>query len=166
MLIICNSCGTNIEIEDTIRFVICNSCSKSLEIIKTNSSIFTKVVQQQTKKTNTKTITTSGVSIQEKIELLDNEWKNTLPNYMVQGQLPSADGHLTTFGMIFMILFGIGWIITTIRIGAPIPLSLCGVVFVFIGIWQLINHLNRTEEFNTKKGEYEKKRSQLMAKIK
>jgi len=165
MIVTCNSCGTNIEIEDTTRFVTCKNCSKSLEVTRTSSSVLTKVIEQQKKTATAKTINTFEVSIQEQIELLDNEWKNTLPNYMVQGQLPSADGDIITallfIGIILCFvatILGVLW--------AELPFIIAGLGFAGLNIWKLINHLNRSQEFNKKKTEYEKKRSLLMAKIK
>lgn len=164
----CNNCGNLLEVNHIVNYVTCNNCNTLLEIIKTETSYFTiekegttnnksRNATEQNKEKNTS-------QLYAEIEMLDREWNNNLPNFMVKGTLPDTEGTLTSFMGIFAIIFGIIW---TIAAGSMFPpFIIFGIVFVITGIWNLVNHSNRRVTFLDAKKEYEKRRNELQLKIK
>jgi len=164
----CNNCGNLLEVNHIAKYVTCNNCSSLLEIVKTETSHFTI---EKEGKTNEKTSNSkeqnernNNAQIYAEIEMLDREWNNNLPNFMVRGTLPDTDGFLVSFGGIIAIVFGIIWTIGAVSMFPEFIIA--GIVFVIAGIWSLVNHLNRRAKFLAAKKEYEKRRNELQLKIK
>lgn len=163
----CNKCGNMLEVSYASKFVACSRCNSLLEIIKTETSYFTIEKEGNTdyKVTNPKEQSQEKYNSQiyAEIEMLDREWNNNLPNFMVKGTLPDTGGMLTSFMGIFVIIFGVIW--TIIASSDFPPFVLFGIVFVIAGIWNLVNHNNRRTKFLEEKNNYERRRNELQLKI-
>ena len=94
------------------------------------------------------------------IEMLDREWSNRLPNFMVKGTLPNADGALTSTMLIFVIATS-----GILMLGAAVALGpiafLAGLPFLFFSFWSLRNHNNRRNKYLEEKNRYEEERRKL-----
>ena len=94
----CNACGNLLEINQFSNYVTCYNCNSLLEIVKTETSYFTieKEVHtnQKSRKEKKRGQEKSNSHIYTEIEMLDREWNNSLPNFMVKGTLPDTNGLL------------------------------------------------------------------------
>jgi len=159
----CNNCGNLLEVTQITKYVTCNNCSSLLEIVKTETSYFT-IEKEGPSYAKEQNEGQNNSQIYAEIEMLDREWNNNLPNFMVNGTLADTNGTLTSFMEIFVIIFGI---ICTILTGLMFPpFILVGMVIVIAGIWSLKNHNNRRAKFLDAKNKYEKRRHELQLKIK
>lgn len=159
----CNNCGNLLEVNQITKYVTCNNCRSLLEIVKTETSYFT-IEKEGPSYAKEQNEGQNNSQIYAEIEMLDREWNNNLPNFMVNGTLPDTNGTLTSFMEIFVIIFGIIW---TILAGLMFPpFILVGMVFVIAGIWRLVNHNNRRAKFLDAKNKYVKRRNELQLKIK
>lgn len=164
----CNHCGNSLEVSQSSKYVTCNNCRTLLEIVKTETSCFTIEKEGNSNATPRKSKEQNQEKLNDQIyleiEMIDREWSNNLPNFMVQGTLPDTDKTLTSFMGVIVIIFGVIW---TIGAGSMFPpFILFGIVFIIIGIWNLVNHTNRRTKFLAAKNNYEKKRNELLMRIK
>lgn len=106
----------------------------------------------------------SKADIYAEIEMLDNEWKNKLPNFMVNGTLPDTDGQLSIMMGVIVTVTSLILMIGALSSVGPIAL----VVFVFAGFafWNTSNHSRRRKRFLEEKNNYELRRKELEMRLK
>ena len=108
---------------------------------------------------------TNNTEIYSQIEMLDREWSNKMPDYMVNGTLPTTDGNLTSFmawmGILvvaFLSCFGF-----VAKLSAPIFI---GLFVIFMSRWSLKTHKTRIRDYTAAKKTYEEKRELLIQQLK
>ncbi|MFZ1789529.1 MAG: hypothetical protein WAT92_14515 [Saprospiraceae bacterium] len=164
----CNHCGNLLEVNQNSKYVTCNNCGTLLEIVKNETSYFSIEKEGETSHQMTNQVEQNqekfNAQIYTEIEMLDRKWNNLLPNFMVRGTLPDTEGHLPTILGIFGIVIGIAFVIGS----GPLilPGIIFGALFVIGGSWNILNHLNRRAHFLNTKKSYERRRNELLLKIK
>lgn len=167
----CNHCGTLLEADHSTKFVTCNACKSLLEIIKSTTSTYTIVKNENTnlligndtdlndEKTN--------AQIYAEIAMLDRQWNNELPNYMVNGSLPDGNWGLGYFMAIIFILFGLVIFLMALNSGMDsfLPI-LIGPIFIIGVVWAMADSLINRRKFREAKKSYEAARNELQLKLK
>ena len=109
----CNSCGAPLEVAETTPFATCRHCSAKLSIQRTDTAIFTEVLEQLAAKTDQLSEQVQSLTGHSELAALDREWQMDRENYMVTRQdgarhIPSEAGAIG--GGIAITIFGCVWI--------------------------------------------------------
>jgi len=164
----CNHCGAVLEVDENTRFVTCNYCHSRLAIQSTGSAVFTQVLEKLEERTGQIAGNLKVITKQNELEQLDREWTMAQESLMVSGrnggrETPSTAGGIV--GIIIAVVFGGGWTILVVKIGAPVFMVLFGLVVIMFGIFAGLNALTKAGELGNKRAEYESRRQQLIAEI-
>ncbi len=164
----CNNCGQKLQIEDGIMFTTCINCHSTLEIVRTFNSVYTKAKEdiptEIIPEIALKPMELDRNDIYKQIELLDREWQNTLPTFMVKGSLPDlSESSFNILSILFYIILatitGCGLFI------GYLPLVVIG--FSGLLFFTLLNFLNnnkskRHRKYKIAKNKHEQKRVELI----
>lgn len=166
--VLCNSCGAALEIESQSRYVTCQYCNTHLSIKKSESVVYSEVLDELRSNSQKTVEKLNLVSLQNELERIDREWLIDRQQYETDGKPPSNSG-ISLAGSILMGVLAIGFLIfwssTTSEIGAPafFPLfGLAGIAFVIFGI---INSSTKASNYTEAKTAYESKRAKLLQQI-
>jgi DNA-directed RNA polymerase subunit RPC12/RpoP len=81
--IACNSCGAPLEVSATTQFATCRHCGAKLSIQRTNTAIFTEILEKLTTKTDQLSEQVNNLSDLNELAALDREWEMEREHYMV-----------------------------------------------------------------------------------
>jgi hypothetical protein len=169
LFVACNNCGSSLQIDEEIAFVTCRDCEKTLEVVRTFNSVYTKVRETQTWEKPAKIVYQSNKidanDIYKRIELLDNEWQNTLPTFMVEGTLPDLEE--SKFDINNFIIYGVPVIFIIIGIFNKIFILfiLATAALILLPIFNISRDKNKIT-YKAAKLNYEQKRAALMERLK
>ena len=72
----CQSCGANLSLDESIRFVTCGYCSAQLEIVHDSSTIHSKILEDVVKRQDAVESELRILRLEKKIQRLETEWDN------------------------------------------------------------------------------------------
>lgn len=100
----CNHCGAPLEVGETTRFVTCGYCSKRLAVQRTDSAIYTEVLDEIRQTTNQLADDMEVIKMQNQIEQLDREWAMEREGYMVRNKHGVKEPPVTGIGAVIAVL--------------------------------------------------------------
>jgi len=109
----CQSCGANLTLDDSIRFVTCGYCSAQLEIVHDSSTIHSKILEDIVKRQNAVEAELNILRIEREIRRIERGWESYRQNLSSRAK----DGSLvepSTIGP--TLVWAFGWIIGLIII--------------------------------------------------
>jgi hypothetical protein len=165
----CNHCGAPLEVGETARFVTCLYCKSQLEIKRTESAVYTEVLERIDDRTEKIAEDVSAIRRAQEIENLDREWsmrRETFYTTNKRGErsLPSVAGSLV--GAAITVPFGIFWTIMASNIGGHMGgpgafFPLFGVLFVVVGIGMAISGVSKANQYRREEDDYNRRRDEL-----
>ena len=92
----CQGCGTDLQIDETVRYVTCNYCHARLEVVHDPSVTHTRLMEKLEKNTERMAENLKVIELQNELALMDREWEQERESFMVDGKhgnrsLPSKD---------------------------------------------------------------------------
>ena len=161
----CNHCGATLDVDEQTRFVTCAFCHSRLAIQRTDSAVFTEVLEKIEAQTGQMAGNLKVIELQNNLDQLDREWTMSRDNLLVSGR-DGSRGEPSIVGGVISILVGIvgggAWTAFAASNGAPPFFPLFGLLFmggaVVVGLISIIKagHLDAT------RGDYETRRRQLI----
>jgi hypothetical protein len=173
----CNSCGAALEIPPAANFVTCRYCKSQLEVKRTESTIFTEVLNRLDQRTAEMADDLDAIRRENEIERLDREWEMRRASLMTHHKNGSASEPSAVGGVIVMVVmggFGILWTIGAVAMmssgppgGGPPAVFQCifplfGVAFVVIAIAGGIKSMTSAGTYNEEHRKYQQRREALL----
>jgi LSD1 subclass zinc finger protein len=161
----CNHCGAPLEAPSGARYVTCAHCGSRLEIHRTDSSVYTEVLEVLDQRTREMAEDLDAIRRQNELEQLDREWSMRREGFLVHSKnggtnVPSVAGGV--IGCIVAVVFGIFWISITASTGAPGFFPLFGVLFIVVGLFAGISSMTKASGYQQAEQEYQQRRAELM----
>jgi DNA-directed RNA polymerase subunit RPC12/RpoP len=164
----CSSCGAALQVPEGVELVNCRHCGSSLTVHRTESVVFTELLQSVKQQADRLEQTTALLQIQNEMAQLDRDWERKSAALMVRGK----HGH--TFrpnkaAAIFMGVFGAGfgifWTSMAATSGAPSFFVGFGMLFIGVVIVSSILIFVKSIQYNELQKNYEERRRQLMLRL-
>lgn len=133
--------------------------------------MFTEVLDDIKKDTETLIDNSEEMLIEKKIARIDREWMIESQQYQLKGNKSStyhpesSNGIIEGVGGVFAIVFGIVWVIGAASMGAPGIFPLFGLVFIGIAIFQMMANSNTIDSYQSAKSRYLSERSRLLSEL-
>jgi DNA-directed RNA polymerase subunit RPC12/RpoP len=164
----CNHCGATLEVDDNTRFLTCNYCHSRLAVQRTDSAVFTEVLEKLEAQTGQIAGNLKVIEMQNDLEKLDREWTMSRENLMVAGR-NGGRSEPSIAGGIFIILIGVvgggAWTVFAASHGAPGFFPLFGLFFIGIAVVGGLMSISKAGQLDTTRSDYESRRQQLIAAI-
>ncbi len=133
----CGNCGAPLEIPTSVNYVTCRFCHSQLHVQRTESVVFTEVIQSLQQETSRLSEATEVLKLKHSLLELEQNWEQKLHSLAVQGkpafiQRPNRNlaillGILITIAGIFLFAFGVlvnPFFILAALLGTPLVISL------------------------------------------
>ena len=167
----CQSCGADLEVDESIRFVTCNFCGSKLEIVHSTTTTHSRLLEEIGEKTDQMSEDLKVIRLQNELEQLDREWRTRREGLMTRNKdgsrsKPSAGGSIA--GAMAAAVFGIIWIgmaSSFASFGGPGGIQLFGIVFIVVAIVIAVGGVNRAGRYQQAEAEMEGRRRKLQAKL-
>ena len=173
--IACNSCGAPLEVAATTQFATCRHCGAQLSIQRTDTAVFTEILEKLTTKTDQLSEQVSNLSGLTEVAALDREWEQERENYMVTTQhgrrhIPSEAGSIGSG--VAIAVFGCLWTVTAFTMSSDMPsfgpagfaesaFPFFGVIFVIVGIVSSIFSYNKASDYRRAQQRYRRRREEI-----
>jgi hypothetical protein len=158
----CNNCGAPLAVPATANYVTCKHCQSQLVVRRTESASSTELARLSDS-TERLTEQVAELSFRQELDSLDRAWERERESLLMQSKNgkpyePSAFfGGIMLFAGGGMIILGLGGLIAG---AGKLPLAaLIGLVLCLIGIY----HYGSAVNFSAAERQYQRKRSQLLA---
>ena len=165
----CGSCGASLDVPAGVQYVNCRHCGSSLKVQRTESVAFTEVQQTLQEHSDRLEVNTEILRLQGQLAQLDRDWDQRSASLMDHGKDGSASVPSkvsAVFTGIFMSGLGLLAIIMAAGSnGGAAPAAWLGVLLIFIAITMSIGAYSKAETYETLQSEYDRNRSQLMARL-
>ncbi|MFK7774703.1 MAG: hypothetical protein AB8F94_21370 [Saprospiraceae bacterium] len=172
----CNNCGANLEINPNIKFFTCTFCNSSLTVKKSGNVMFTEVLEDIKKNTESLIDNSEQMLVEKKIARLDREWTLESQKYLLKGNKgenyhpESVNGFTEVAGGIFAVIFGIFWMIWTSTITGELTgifslFPLFGIVIIGFAIFHMMSNLNTKDSYKSAKSRYLNERNRLLSEL-
>jgi hypothetical protein len=163
--VVCNHCGAALDVAPETRFATCSYCGRKLQIHRSDSAVYTEVIESIDQRTQQIASDVSAIRRHSELEALDRQWMAQREQYLVSSRHgarsePSAAGSL--IGAILAGVFGIFWIGATTAAGAPGFFPVFGVIFVLAAAAMAVNGIVRASRYRTAEAEYLQQRQALL----
>jgi hypothetical protein len=160
----CNGCGASLEITSAARFVTCRYCGASLEIKRTDSAVFTEVLDRIDQRTSDIAQDVSALRRHQELEDLDRQWELRRQSLLVHGKYgdyqPSASRG--TFTILAGVIGGLIWMTLTAAGRGAGAWPLLGLLFIGAGIGGGIRMLSKATQFEQERQHYQRRRDQIV----
>lgn len=162
----CGSCGASLDVPESADYVNCRHCGSSLHVQRTDSVVFTEVVNTLKQHSERLAENTEMLRLQNELELLDQEWRNESAGLMVRDKHghESIPGKSTSVvGAIVVVVFGLFW---TIMAGAMFPpMALFGILFIGFGLYTSMRTYSMAGRYETLQSAHDEKQQELLSRI-
>ena len=163
----CQSCGADLQVDETIRYVTCNYCQCQLEVVHDSTVTHTLKLDKIERTTDQLAKKLRLIELQNDVEHIDREWDKFRAAVLSrdnQGQLcePSSSGSIMVG--IFGIGSGVLWIIFCASNGSP-AWALAGLVIIGIAICLMKDGGKKAEIYRIQRYRYESARKSLLYRI-
>ena len=163
---LCQGCGADLDVSDDVRFVKCDYCSAKLEVVRDESTVHTRVLE-------TIADDVKVIRLQNELEQLDREWEAERESFMVSDQegrrkIPTKGG--SAVGGIFIVIFGIVWIVFAASIGSGFGivgsvLPIFGVVVVIAGAMSAMGSFSKAERYTGAEAKFQTQRTSILRQL-
>ncbi len=157
------------EVSATTQFATCRHCGAKLSIQRTDTAMFTEILEKLTTKTDQLSEQVNNLSGFTELAALDREWELERENYMDVGKhgakhIPSEAGSIA--GGLVITLFGCFWTVMALIGTSAIPIinivfPLFGVIFVIVGIASSISSFNKAGNYRSAQQRYRQRREEI-----
>ena len=132
----CNKCGAGLELPPGLRYATCQFCGSRLEVRFAGGEVFTEVLDASNDGDRQIAHDLQLIKLQNELNRLDQEWaleRERFRNHNGRGPVWPSEPNGCKSGAIglFVVAFGLLWIIGAASAGAPVPFVLFGVAVVF-----------------------------------
>ncbi len=161
----CDACGANLDVPDGVQFVNCRHCGASLQVQRTESVVYTKVLEAIQENTDRVRQNTELLRLQGQLAQLDRDWDRVSKSLMMQGKHGGSYVPTRTSAVVMgtvMPGFGLFWLVATTNAGAPAFFSGFGVLVIGLAVCMSIWTFVKACEYNDCQARYEQERSALM----
>lgn len=167
----CQSCGADLEVDESIRFVTCNFCNSKLEIVHDSTTTHSRLLEEIGEKTERMSEDLKVIRLQNELEQIDREWESEREGMMTRNKngsrsKPSAVGAVIGAGITGA--FGFIWMVMTSSV-SDVPglggASLFGLIFIGIAVFVAISGVGRADRYRRAESRMLEKRRQLQAKL-
>jgi len=171
----CNHCGAPLEVPEGVNFFNCRFCSSRLAIERSESAVYTRVLEGIEQKTNAISQDLQTIKVQNEIERLDREWqaeRELLLVHRKNGRTsePSLGGAIG--GSLMLALVGLIWFIGAsaasqggVDRSGPSIFSMLGLGVMGFSVVALLYGLKKVRDFNDQRSHYEARRRQLVGEM-
>lgn len=164
----CQGCGSDLVVDEGIRFVTCNYCGARLEIVHDATTTHSRLLDKIEKRTGEMAGDLKVIRLQNDLEQLDREWSSERSKFLTKDKNgnvsePSAAGGL--IGGVLAIGFGIFWMVMTSSMGAPGFFPLFGLVFIGVAFFGIFSSMSKAQGLQSGESDYQMKRRQLLSEI-
>lgn len=165
----CNHCGATLQVDEKTRFVTCSYCHSRLAIQRSDSAVFTEVLEKIEENTGHMAENLEVIKLQNELEQVDREWMMSRENLMVSGENGSRS-EPTSAGGVIMILFGVigggAWTIFAVSaVHAPAIFPLFGLVFIAAMVFGGISMIGKSGRLDAVRRQHEMRRGDLIRRI-
>lgn len=177
----CNHCGATLQVDEKTRFVTCNYCHSRLAIQRSDSTVFTEVLEKIQEQTGHMAENLELIKLQNELEQIDREWMMSREENLVVNSKNGSRSEPSAVGGIILILFGLAaggaWIYFTSSVmhdpfgrpTFPAPVSfiipMFGFVFICATIFGGINMINKAGRLDEARRTHEMRRRSLIGRI-
>lgn len=169
----CNSCGSDLEVNEKTKYFNCSFCGSSLALQRSGNAVYTEVLDEI--KGNTETIldTTEQLLIEKQIARLDRDWEKEEDKYQdLFSDEVKNNSAAPVAGVVFIIVaigffFGINNNSRT-----PQFLNIIPVIIIIVGVFTIVSGIiksvdigEREKSYENKKKKYQTSRQNLIQKI-
>ncbi len=157
----CQGCGSDLTLNEDVRFVTCNFCGSKLEVVHDQSVTHTRLLENIAGDLKV-------IQAQNELEQLDREWAQRREGFMVQDKdghrsIPHTGISVAMGG--FAVVAGIVWMIAASAMGAPSIFVMFGLVFIGVAIVGAITSAKKAGGYQSAKAAHDARRSELLRKI-
>ena len=164
----CSSCGAALQVPEGVDLVNCRHCGSSLKIRRTDSVVFTEMLQSVKEQADRLEQTTEQLQVQYEMDQLDRDWERESAQLMVRGKY----GHTSRpskFGAVLIgsmgTAFGIFWTGQVASHSGPKPLVAFGMIFVLLAIGSSISMFVKAIQYERQQEYYESRRRELLVRL-
>ncbi|MEP4077891.1 hypothetical protein [Haloferula sp.] len=163
----CQSCGANLSIDESIRFVTCGYCSAQLEIVHDPSTIHSKLLEDVVKRQDAVEDELRILRLEKQIQRLERNWESFRARVSTKGK----DGTLISPNKLGPILFGLfAGTIGLISMGLAATerqwvLALLAIGALMLAYFVPHHGIRRANEFAMMRSRYIEKRSRLRSQL-
>lgn len=165
--LVCGGCGAGLDVPASVEYVNCRHCGSALHVRRTESVVFTEVLESLKQQSDRIAENTEMLRIQNEIALLDREWEQEAAGLMIRDK--HGRSHTPDSGPMALIVgggvvaFGLFW---TVLAGMMFPpMALFGLVFIAIAVSSLISHQSKAKRYQELQHEHDLKRDELMSRL-
>jgi hypothetical protein len=163
----CQSCGANLSIDESIRFVTCGYCSASLEIIHSSSASYSKTLEEVIKRQDAVEAELKVLRLEKQIQRLEDEWES----FRARVSSKTENGTLVEPGKFGPILFGVITGAFAIFVGVFAAsegswiLGLLAIGVMILAYFIPQHGIRRAKEFALMRNRYLQKKTQLKSQL-
>lgn len=164
----CSSCGAGLQVPAGIEVVNCRHCGSSLKVQRTDSVVFTELLQSVKQQTDRLEQTTELLKIQNDILQLDRDWDLQSEKLMIRGK----HGHTSPPSLVGAIFigtvgtgFGVFWTTLVATSGAPSFMVGFGMLFIGVAIVSSIAMFVKSIKYKELQRDYDQRRDELQRRM-
>ncbi|MGB6221154.1 hypothetical protein [Haloferula sp.] len=163
----CQSCGANLTIDESIRFVTCGYCSAQLEIVHDPSAVYSKTLDDVVKRQDAVEDELRVLRLEKSLQRIEQEWEN----FRIRVSSKSENGTIVEPGKAGPILFGIfATILCVFLFGFGLSeriwlIAILGVAGIALSYLITQHGLRRAKEFAHMRTRYLQKRTKLKGEL-
>jgi hypothetical protein len=164
----CQSCGANLNIDETIRFVTCGYCDAQLEIVQDSSTVHSKLLEDVVRRQEAVEDELRILRLEKQIQRLETEWESFRQRVCTKVE----NGTLIEPSKFGSILFGsIAGVIGVLGLAAAAsstdrwPIGLLAIVAMFLSYFFMKHGIRRADEFAAMRTRYLQKLSKLKGEL-
>lgn len=159
--LLCNHCGTALEVPEGTRLVTCPACASPLEMPDRETAVIARAPDLPTA---AMTPAINEIERQDKLALLDRAWEREREEFLIPGRfgrtrIPRMATGLVT--MIVGVVLGVLLIGMTVATGAPVIFSWLGGLFVVSVVIGSAGYLRKARLYRAREAEYQRRRGEL-----
>ncbi|BCX50007.1 hypothetical protein HAHE_39150 [Haloferula helveola] len=164
----CQSCGADLDVDESIRLVTCNFCGARLEIVHDETTTHSRLLQELGEKTDRMAGEIKVLRLQNELEQLEREWQSAREGLMITGKngnrsVPSVAGSLFAGGM--MIVVGIIAMTALSNISQSGFTVLVPLIIIGIGVASMIHGTSKASRYETAEADFTKRRNEKLRQL-
>lgn len=160
----CSSCGAALEIPPGVEYANCRHCGSSLRIRRTESAVFTELLQGMQAQVDQLAQNAERLQLQNDLLILDRDWERRAAELAIRGKYghshpPSQIG--AAFVGIIGTGFGVFWTTAVAQTDAPRLMVAFGMLFIAIAIVSSIVISVKSSRYQQLQRKYQEQRADL-----